>query len=46
MTNIEIYDVDMSRMEGIVDRYDITVAEVIEIMLDNIDTDEEELVFG
>ncbi len=45
MTRVEIYDYSCSRIEDIAAKFDLTVAEVIEIMLDNIDADEEEYIF-
>lgn len=46
MKRIEVYDYSCSRIEDIAAKFDLTVAEVIEIMLDNIDPDEEEFLFG
>lgn len=46
MKRIEVYDYTRSRIEDIAAKFDLTVAEVIEIMLDNIDPDEEEFLFG
>lgn len=45
MKRIDICDCSCSRIEDIAAKFDLTVAEVIEIMLDNIDPDEEEFLF-
>lgn len=45
MTRIEVYDIDAMRIEILADKYDTTISEIIEMMLDNIDKSEEDYVF-
>ena len=40
MQNILIYDVEANRIDKICDKYDITEAELIEALLDNVTDDE------
>lgn len=40
MQNILVYDTDAKRIDKICDRYDVTEAELIETLLDNV-TDED-----
>ena len=40
MQNILIYDVEAKRIDEICDKYDVTEAELIEVLLDNVTDDE------
>ena len=40
MQNILIYDVEAKRIDKICDKYDVTEAELIEALLDNVTDDE------
>lgn len=46
MQNITIYDLEADRLERLADKYDTTIAEIVEMMLDNITEDEEDMVFA
>lgn len=46
MTRITVYDVEAERIERLCEKYDLTEAELIELVLDNIDEYEEDAVFG
>lgn len=40
MQNILIYDTEAKRIDKICDKYDVTEAELIEVLLDNVTDDE------
>ncbi len=42
MTKIEVYDYDAKRIKKLCEEFDLTEAEVIESLFDNLDWDEDE----
>lgn len=46
MKKIEVFDIEYERLNAIAERRDLWIAQVIEMLLDEIDEEDEERIFG